>query len=188
MSKAEKLRQMAMDENAKQSTAQEFSEAVAETAEAVPRTPDELAQLLEPLMSVMLKLLEDTAHALEELKRSSTWIKGRNTHLFETSEHYLVKLGTKVGEIQDIQRETAKSAQSIHKKAQEVLQHRERRSRLQRWMVPLMAVAISSLLWSGLVLWRMQDIGTLADYQSLTYHTLKEMKEQLPVKLPKGTK
>ena len=53
MSKAELLRQKAMSEAGQSPNPQELLEAVEETAMQTPRTPDELAQLFEPLMNVM---------------------------------------------------------------------------------------------------------------------------------------
>ena len=110
MSKAELLRQKAMSEAGQSPNPQELLEAVEETAMQTPRTPDELAELLEPLMSVMLKLIEDTTRQMEKMGKSGEWIQNQHTEMFKTWDYYLAKLETQVGRVQNAQGEISKSA------------------------------------------------------------------------------
>ena len=185
MSKTEMLRQLTGSETAQQqmATLGEMMKAIDTIHEEKVKNAEELAKLLEPLMSVMLKITSDAAQALEALSQNSKFTKTQQEEAIKTWNYYLAKTGEQAGKIQNTQSLTATAAQEIRANTAELAKQAKTIGKLLtwgHWGYPLAAAVLTSLLWIGFALWRMPDYDILTHNQSAIYELLKKVEEKIP--------
>lgn len=189
MSKTGAIRQMIEGDTPKQLS--EVTQLLEEIHTRKVQSAEELAQSLEPLLSVMLKITADTAQALEALNQSSKYLKTQHEESIKTWNYFIAKTGEQAGKIQNTQSLTASAAQEIKAHTAEMAKQANRISKMQtwaHWAQPLAAALLLSLLWTGFALWRMPDFDILYLYQRSTYELLKTMEGKVQVPAQGGKK
>lgn len=178
MSKTDMLRNLTENKPGQPLNAlSEAMETIGSIHEQKVKDAEELAQLLEPLLSVMLKITSDTAQSLEALTQSSRYIKQQQQETCKTWEYLISKMGIQAGAIQTAQKETTGAAKEIHAGLQESTRQIRSIAKLttrSQWIYPLATAVLVSLLWTGFVHWRMPDYDTIIQYQSAIYELIKE--------------
>lgn len=189
MSKTEALRQMVEGDTPRQLS--EVAQLLEEIHARKVQSAEELAQSLEPLLSVMLKITSDTVQALEALRQSSSYIKTQHEESIKTWNYFLSKTGEQAGKIQNTQSLTANAAQEMRTHTAEMAKQANNISKMQTWAhwgYPLALAVLVSLLWTGFALWRMPDFDILFDNQKKIYNLLKKVEEKAPVPVQGGKK
>lgn len=178
MSKTDMLRSLSENNPGQPLNApSEVMETIGSIHEKKVKDAEELAQLLEPLLSVMLKITADTAQSLEALSQSSKYIKQQQQETCKTWEYLISKMGIQAGAIQSAQKDTSVTAKEIHAGIQESTRQIRAIAKLSTrslWIYPLATAALVSLLWTGFVYWRMPDYDTILQYQNAIYDLIKE--------------
>ncbi len=184
MSKTEMLRQLAGSDTGQQLSAlAEVMETIGTIHEKKLKDAEELAQLLEPLLSVMLKITSDTANCLNALATSSLSTKKQQEESVKTWNYYLSKTGEQAGKIQNSQSQTATAVQEIQTCTKEITRQTKTVAQLLKWGhwgYPLAAAVLVSLLWTGYAAWRMPDYDILTHNQSAIYELVKKVEEKIP--------